>query len=213
MKLILNEYNIPSGYDCDCGYYFDIANVTCWYCGKVNPTDETFRVKTILKRRGEDIPLGDSELFMEYFNGEKLAIRDLDFPALRERKESLKRVIAEAKIRVAAIDSEERERIAKVPKEKREWLVTEKGTNPITSDAFSKQRKQRQSKADKLANLLGSIGLSDDDELLTKVERKATGAAITTSSHRKIVDKYKPRTEDEDDDKPKIGLKFPFKKN
>lgn len=127
---------------------------------------------------------------MELFNREKVEIANLTLPEIEERRNRLQVIINEAKIRTAADDDEIRSRKAKLSKAERDSLISNVAFDVNQSDKAQAVKKQRMSKADKLAANLASIGLGNDDEVLAKVERKLTGNnAITSSKYRFIPSK------------------------
>jgi hypothetical protein len=204
---IVFKDSIPTGWNCSIyNIYNDILTSHCKYCKYCKRPDELSlaAINIALNRQGiytearmDGIkPMADDgkDLFIKIFAQEKTLVKDMDSVTLRNRKLEIRQIITEAKVRSAAIDDEERERAAKLSQEQRSWLVTDKSTDPNVTDAIDavNKRKQRQSKADKLAASLSNL-FGDDStvsELMAKVERKQTGAAVTSSaSFGSLIDK------------------------
>lgn len=167
-----------------CKGYNDILNVQCPYCLILDARPEhiTYHYQALVEiergifgRRGCLMADSTEDLFVKFYNHEKILIKDMDIATLRQHREELSKVAYEAKARLTAADDELRERKAKDPKAP--WLIST-NDNPSVSDAIStvKTRAARMSKMDKLRQQLRDSGIDDDtvDDMIKNLERKAT---------------------------------------
>lgn len=173
--------------------YNDIISLHCAYCKYCKRPDvlNLLATQTIIQRRGlyhpdiipsldeilkgELMPSDDKELFIKLFAQEKTFVKDMNFASLRQRRDELRQIILEAKIRSAAVDDEERNLKSKMTAEQREWLVSNNKTDPSVSDAIEivKERKKRISKSEKLAASLSELfGNDAAEDLVRNVQKK-----------------------------------------
>lgn len=182
----LNEQGKLIGYNCDnCNGYNDITSNPCIYCNLYNASIEQSSGIIRLTRSGEFHYMTNEdriELHAKFFAEERLAIRDLTDEQMNERREEFRKIAFEAKARLTAHDSEERERNATKSKEQKAWLVSS-DTDPNITEALLavKQRKERQSKADRMKSQLEFLGISGADKLVAQIASKQTGRAITSA--------------------------------
>ena len=122
------------------------------------------------------------ELFSKFYFHEKILIKDMDIPTLREHREELGRIAFEAKVRKIANDDETRERQAKSGN--KEWLVTSNEPDIAVTDAINavKIRKERMSKMDRLKEQLLTAGIEESlaNEMVANLEKRATAVAAKT---------------------------------
>lgn len=104
------------------------------------------------------------ELHARFFNSETTeVVPDMDLETLSNHIQELEMIAFEAKSRLQAATQNKRERVAKLRLAEREKLISNpdiSGSDALT--AVSK-RKERLSKADKLKQTLGSLGISTED--------------------------------------------------
>lgn len=194
------------GWFCDIHNMFnDVITYHCAYCKYCKRPEILEQVAnyTRVKRLGLLMASDDKDLFIRLFAAEKLLIADMDMVTLSSRKEELRTIIIQAKIRTAAIDDEERNRKAKMSAEQREWLLSGDGNDPNVTDAIKtvKKRAERMSKADKLQKDLAGLGIdtAEIQGLMSKVTQKQISSSVTTTSSR-VMRELPPRTEKEDDE-------------
>jgi len=180
--------------------YNDILTSHCMYCKNHKRPKELDSLAVIVqyKRRGWDIYSNEREKRMalengqtlekhaEFFNNTKELVRDMDDFTLECHIRELGMIAFEARARVLAASEEKRQRVAKKDKEQREWIINGSGNEINVSDSIKgvKERKTRQTKAEKNLALLLSLGVktTDAESLIAAAIRKSTGAAITSVS-------------------------------
>ena len=125
------------------------------------------------------------ELHAKFFSAEKVIIKELDTLQLEDRRETLKKIVLEAKARLTAHDDEKSERAKKNGKKSDEWLLTSSYNDPNVTDAILavKERKQRMSAADKQLEKLRSLGIDgpEADAMIAKLMANKTGSAISSA--------------------------------
>jgi len=174
----------------DCKGYNDGLNRICVYCGldvEIAAEYITYRYQALLEiERGiyeyrGYLSMAESteDLFVKFYNHEKILVKDMDVSSLRQHREELSKVAYEAKARLTAADDDLRERKAKDPKAP--WLIST-NDNPSISDAVGtvKTRQARMSKMDKMrADLLKTLGDEElVDEMIRKMEKRATESTV-----------------------------------
>lgn len=187
VKLEYNENKLLSGYSCNiCNSYNDILTSRCWNCQSYRPNSlEILAARVSIQRTGEFIAMAESktiELHTKFFMEERILIKDMDSVQIRERRAKFELIALEARSRITAEDAEERERNSKLTKEQRDWLISNPGIDPNVSDRLIKEKKQRQSKADKLLESMKKLGIANADELMKEVHRKATDKQVNSIS-------------------------------
>lgn len=140
------------------------------------------------ENRNTDMDDNKIELHAKFFNSEMIFVADMSDDALTERRNELSNIIFEARARYNAADETTRTRRAK--HSDKSWLVTPELSSTV-SDAIAtpKERKARQSKADKLLETMKSLGVENADELIKNVEKANSGGSITSHHTRQIEDK------------------------
>lgn len=115
------------------------------------------------------------DLFVKFYNAEKILVKDMDSVQLREHREQLSQIALEAKARLQADDDESRERNAK--SKNKEWQLSDSSVQS-NSDAINapKIRKERMTKLDKMKEQLINAGIDEETvaEMMKNMERKAT---------------------------------------
>lgn len=179
---VLNNWNCTK-----CKQYNDILNLACWNCKQDKPEWVTtfYQIRVEFQRgifygRGfGDIMTDQEKLFRDFYNREKIFVKDMDIVQLREHREKLSKIAFEAKARLRAVDDENQERGSKT--KNKEWLTTV-DTNQNVSDAINvvKTRQARLSQMDKLKKQLEAAGIDDDTikEMIRNMERKATESGV-----------------------------------
>lgn len=126
------------------------------------------------------------EKHSEFFNNTKSLVVDMDDFTLECHIRELGLIAFEARARVLAASEEKRQRSAKKTREEKEWILGPTGNNINVTDSINvvKERKQRQTKAEKNLALLMSLGVTgkDAEALVAEAVRKQTGSQVTTVS-------------------------------
>ena len=124
------------------------------------------------------------EKHAEFFNNTKTLVKDMDDFTLETHIRELGMIAFEARARVLAASEEKRQRTAAKDKEQKEWILGPSGNSINVTDAINvpKERKARQTKAEKNLALLMSLGVkgADAEQLIAEAVRKQTGAAVTS---------------------------------
>ncbi len=144
----------------------------------------------------------EEELFSEFYNKERILVKDMDLIQLREHRELLATIALEAKARCTASDEELRERKAKTSK--KEWLTTDQPVSDLIN--VPEVRKKRMSRMDKLKSELQKIGMDDKivKEMTRNLEAKATDSKLKTITFKKPTNEISAVTvKAEPDGKPK----------
>lgn len=144
----------------------------------------------------------EEELFSEFYNKERILVKDMDLVQLREHRELLATIALEAKARCTASDEELRERKARTSK--KEWLTTDQPVSDLIN--VPEVRKKRMSRMDKLKAELQKIGMADSivKEMTRNLEAKATDDKLKTITFRKPTSEISAVTvKAEPDGKPK----------
>jgi len=148
---------------------------------EVDATFDRHSVSLTRHQEGKEMT-SQEELFSKFYNHEKILVKDMDIPTLREHREQLSTIAFEAKARLVATDDESRERKAKSGN--KEWLVTSLESDQVTSDAINavKVRSARMSKMDKLRQQLLTAGIDEElaNEMVRNLESKATESVAKT---------------------------------
>jgi hypothetical protein len=122
------------------------------------------------------------KLFEQFFNKEKIVVKDMDDFQLAKNIEVLESIALEAKARVSAADWERRERRAKTGN--KDWLATVESPNQAVSDAINtvKTRQARMSKMDKIRQQLRDSGIAEEivNEMVLQLEKRATENTVKT---------------------------------
>lgn len=197
MKLVFKNHVGLVGYNCQsCNTYNDILTLHCNYCKVCNLSPEIIRQSYAIRilRAGEFIGMKNDdivELHMQFFNHERVMIKDLDTIQMHERREELRKIAFEAKARLTAHDEEERLRNANRSAEQKQWLLSSTTNDPNVTDAINavKTRKARMSSADKNLAVLQNLGIANADALVAAMIKNKTGAAISSTASRVLVDK------------------------
>jgi ParB-like chromosome segregation protein Spo0J len=126
------------------------------------------------------------EKHAEFFNNTKALVVDMDDFTLECHIRELGLIAFEARARVLAASEEKRQRSAKKTKEEKEWILGPTGNQINVTDAINgvKERKQRQTRAEKDLARLKSLGIDSSiaEALIAEAIRKNTGAQVTTVS-------------------------------
>lgn len=131
----------------------------------------------------------EEELFSEFYNKERILVKDMDLIQLRGHRELLAKIALEAKARCTASDEELRERKAKTSK--KEWLITDQPVSDLIN--VPEVRKKRMSRMDKLKSDLQKIGISDG--IVKEMTRKLEAQATADASNLKTITFKKPSQE------------------
>jgi len=184
---------------CNCGLINNGLNQNC-SAAKTNeyPVKEHRQISSntpdflmsVVAAKDLGIMTPQEELFAKFYNQEKILVKDMDTPTLREHRDTLAQIALEAKARLVADDDETRERTAKT--KSKEWLVTA-DSSQVSSDAINavKTRAARMSKMDKLRMQLLAAGIDEVTvkEMVSNLERKVTEKNV------KAITFNKPTTE------------------
>ena len=206
-----------------CKGYNDILNMSCIFCRVDKPNwiptlyqigveferDIFFHygvlgygLHTLLTVNKGDKVTKEEELFAEFYNKERILVKDMDLVQLREHRDLLASIALEAKARCSATDEELRERKAKTSK--KEWLTTDQPVSDLIN--VPEMRKKRMSKMDKLKSELQKIGMDDSivKEMTRNLEAKATDSKLKTVTFKKPTKEISAVTvKAEPDGKPK----------
>lgn len=125
----------------------------------------------------------EEELFSEFYNKERILVKDMDLIQLREHRELLSKIALEAKARCTASDEELRERKARTSK--KEWLTTDQPVSDLIN--VPAVRGKRMSRMDKLKKQLQDIGIADGivKDITRNLEAKATDSGLKTITFKK----------------------------
>jgi len=185
-----------------CNSYNDILTAHCWNCKNYRPINLVkIAERTKLNRSGiliitelENKNMAEKdriELHTKFFNHEKILYSAMSFEERRNHREELAMILLEGRARMNAVDDIDREENALKGPKGREWLTSNQENNG--SDALNqpKIRKERMTKADKLAADMANLGLSKDDinKMLGEVATVQSGGSVTTSTTREIKEK------------------------
>lgn len=122
----------------------------------------------------------EEKLYADFYNHEKILVKDMDIIQLREHRAELSKVAFEAKARLIAADDETRSRTAKT--KTKDWLTTIEG-DQVSSDAINavKVRKKRMSSMDKTREKLLAAGIDEDtvNEMIKGLEKTATESSLS----------------------------------
>lgn len=188
-----------NGWECKyCKLYNDLLTPHCKSCYVYRPdwvTNQIVALKTIERGIFLQFEIGinmteQEKLFQDFYNHEKLLVKDMDIHKLREHREELSKIAFEAKARLVAADDETRERTAKT--KGKEWLTSVQG-DQVSSDAINviETRKKRMSKMDKLrADLQKIEGMTEEtiNEMIRGMEKKATESNLKTVTFKKTTE-------------------------
>lgn len=169
------------------------------------------------------------ELHARFFNNEATEIvPNMELEQLSAHIQELEMIAFEAKTRLQAATQNKRERVAKLRLAEREKLISNpdiSGSDAITAVG---KRKERLSKADKLKQTLGALGISTDDmksimgnikideskiapKVATELATK-TAADIQNANLKEaisvVADKVEEKKEEANEDSPKPKLGF-----
>lgn len=181
---VVYEKSWPVGFNCSCGYYFDILDSSCWNC--FNPRPKQFQelaLRVYWRRQGSryieyadnppyassgeriiDLPIDekDIELHSKFYNNEMGLAAEMPLEALAVHIEELEKICFEGKVRLQASRQNQKERVAKLSKAERDKLVSKGEFRIDESDSLIRKRTEKLTGADKmLANFKG-LGLSDE---------------------------------------------------
>jgi hypothetical protein len=131
----------------------------------------------------------NEKLYSDFYNKEKVFVKDMDITELREHRELLSTIAFEARATLAAADDELRERKAKSNSKTKDWTLTLNTPDSVSSDAINavKVRKERMSKLDRMKVQLLSAGIDEVtvNEMIKNLERKATETNLKTVTFNK----------------------------
>lgn len=166
-----------------CKAYNDGLNTECVICYTEAPEHITGYYQGLLQiSRGIFLKYGvysymndAEELFKNFYNAQRILIKDMTLSELNQLRAELSKVAYEAKARLTATDDDLRERKAK--DKKSPWLVST-DDNVNVSDAINtvKTRQSRMSKMDKMREQLMKTLDDKDlvDEMIRNLEKRAT---------------------------------------
>jgi len=182
-----------------CNLYNDILTVHCKDCSANRPLNLS-RIASVIKYKRLGLNLTSAEkqmaetdrieLHTKFYNHEKPLYSSMSFEQRRAHRDEIALILLEGRARMNAIDDVDRDENAKRGPKGREWLTSNQNQAELGTDAISqpKIRKDRMSKADKLAEEMAKLGLSkaDIDKALGAVASAQSGGSVVTSSTREM---------------------------
>lgn len=163
------------GYYCDkCNGYNDILTVHCRYCNSHRDKDENlygFEIDCI-RRRGlitdyvGYLNMNEEkmvELHSKFFNQESQRIENMSYPELVTREEEFEEIVIGGRASIQAIREKKRKLTAQMTQAERDKLITRPDLTTGDALLIPKLRKDRQTKADKLADDMAKMGMSPED--------------------------------------------------
>jgi len=112
-----------------------------------------------------EIMTPQEQLFADFFNHEKLLVKDMDMLTLRAHREGLQKIAFEARARLSSVDDEEKTRAKRTNKDKVTGFERSLNIDESSSAAINtiKERQKRLTKVEKIQAGLEKLGISSTD--------------------------------------------------